>query len=49
MEAANGVDAKLPLTEIVLSMMNKLRDEGKGANDHSDLIEYYEQMNNFTL
>ena len=49
MEAAGGVGAQLPLTQIVLGMMNRLRDEGKGANDHSDLIEYYEQLNGFTL
>ena len=49
MEAAGGVGAQLPLTQIVLGMMNRLRDEGKGANDHSDLNTRSSVLNGFTL
>ena len=49
MDAAEITDTKLPLTESVLEMMKTLHQQGKGGNDHSGLMEYYEQLNQFTL
>lgn len=49
MDAARTTDTKLPLTESVLAMMKELHQQGKGGNDHSGLMEYYEQLNQFTL
>lgn len=49
MDAAEITDTRLPLTESVLEMMKTLHQQGKGGNDHSGLMEYYEQLNQFTL
>ena len=49
MDAAEVTDTRLPLTESVLEMMKTLHQQGKGGNDHSSLMEYYEQLNQFTL
>ncbi|MBP3650279.1 MAG: 2-hydroxy-3-oxopropionate reductase [Clostridia bacterium] len=49
MDAAETTDTRLPLTESVLEMMKTLHQQGKGGNDHSGLMEYYEQLNQFTL
>lgn len=49
MDAAEITDTRLPLTESVLEMMKTLHQQGKGGNDHSSLMEYYEQLNQFTL
>ena len=49
MDAAEITDTRLPLTESVLEMMKTLHQQGKGGNDHSSLIEYYEHLNQFTL
>ena len=49
MDAAGVSDVQLPLTQSVLAMMKQLQAQGKGGNDHSGLLEYYEQLNEFTL
>ena len=49
MDAAEITDTRLPLTESVLEMMKTLHQQGKGSNDHSGLMEYYEQLNQFTM
>lgn len=41
--AAQAVGMKLPVTNLVLEMMNYLKEEGKGKLDHSALIQYYEE------
>lgn len=43
--ASKAVDMELPLTETVLAMMEHLRSEGKGREDHSGLVQYYEEKN----
>lgn len=49
MDAAGTTNTQLPLTSSVLEMMKQLHAQGKGSNDHSGLLEYYEQLNDFTL
>ena len=46
LETGERVKAPLPLTESVLDMMNRLRDGGHGADDHSGLVQYYEDLAN---
>ena len=49
MAAAQTTETSLPLTEAILAMMKALQRDGKGGNDHSGLLEYYEQLNRFVL
>ncbi len=44
MDTAHNVDVPLPLTGQVLEMMQALKIDGKGKNDHSGLVEYYEKL-----
>jgi 2-hydroxy-3-oxopropionate reductase len=44
MEAAQSGDVAIPLTKEILSFMEQLNAEGKGKNDHSGLVEYYEKL-----
>lgn len=49
MDAAGISGTQLPLTTAVLDMLKHLQKQGKGGNDHSGLLEYYEELNDFTL
>ncbi|MFG6179680.1 NAD-binding protein, partial [Halomonas sp. THAF12] len=40
---AEELDVDLPLSTQVLSMYQELIDDGKGADDHGGLIQYYEK------
>ena len=42
--AAERVGAQIPLTNQVLEIMQNLKENGKGQNDHGGLIQYYEQL-----
>ena len=44
MDTAHNIDVPLPLTGQVLEMMQALEVDGKGKNDHSGLIEYFEKL-----
>jgi 2-hydroxy-3-oxopropionate reductase len=44
LDTARNVDAPLPLTQAVLDMLRKLQTDGHGADDHSGLVQYYEQL-----
>lgn len=44
MDTAHNIDVPLPLTGQVLEMMQALKVDGKGKNDHSGLVEYYEKL-----
>lgn len=44
LRTSKTVDVDLPLTNMVISMMKSLCQEGKGKYDHSALIQYYEEM-----
>ncbi|MGI6004630.1 MAG: 2-hydroxy-3-oxopropionate reductase [Christensenellales bacterium] len=41
-ETASAIDAPIDLTNVVLEMMKKLQQDGKGALDHSALYQIYE-------
>jgi 2-hydroxy-3-oxopropionate reductase len=43
LDEAGKSGAPLPLTETTLGMLEALESEGKGAQDHSGLIQYYEK------
>lgn len=49
MDAAHASGVPLPLTSQVLEMMQALRVDGKGKNDHSGLIQYYERLANIEV
>jgi 2-hydroxy-3-oxopropionate reductase len=44
LETGEQVKAPLPLTSSVLAMMNQLQSNGHGADDHSGLVQYYEDL-----
>lgn len=44
MDTAHNIDVPLPLTGQVLEMMQVLEADGKGKNDHSGLVEYFEKL-----
>lgn len=43
-ETGEDLNAPLPLTDSVLAMMEELRNSGHGADDHSGLVQYYEEL-----
>ncbi len=44
LETADEVQAPLPLTRAVLDMMGTLQRAGHGSEDHSGLVQYYEEL-----
>ena len=44
LNTAHTIGVPLPLTAQVLEMMQALKVEGKGKNDHSGLIQFYERI-----
>jgi 2-hydroxy-3-oxopropionate reductase len=46
LDTAKKLDSPSVLTGQVLEMMQALKADGKGKNDHSGLIQYYEKMAN---
>lgn len=44
LDTGHGVGAPLPLTSLVMEMMQTLRVDGYGQNDHSALAKYYEKI-----
>ncbi|MGY5342298.1 2-hydroxy-3-oxopropionate reductase [Paenibacillus glucanolyticus] len=46
METAEAFDMSLPLTEHVRHIFETLKDEGKQANDHAGIVQYYEKAAN---
>lgn len=44
LDTGHGVGAPLPLTSLVMEMMQTLRADGYGQNDHSALAKYYEKI-----
>lgn len=43
-EAAENGNVEIPLTKEILSYMEQLQQDGKGKNDHSGLVQYYEKI-----
>lgn len=46
LETAHGVGAPLPLTAAVMEMMQAIKLDGCGTEDHSSLVKYYEKLAN---
>jgi len=44
MDTGHAIGAPLPLSGVVLEMMQALKVTGEGANDHSGLLRFYERM-----
>ncbi|ECB9840874.1 hypothetical protein FLY10_05735 [Salmonella enterica] len=44
LDTSHGVGAQLPLTAAVMEMMQALRADGHGNDDHSALACYYEKL-----
>jgi 2-hydroxy-3-oxopropionate reductase len=44
LDTGRDVDAPLPLTQAVLDMLRTLQADGHGQDDHSGLVQYYEQL-----
>ena len=44
LDTSHEVGVPLPLTAAVMEMMQALKVDGKGDNDHGGLIQYYEKM-----
>lgn len=49
LDAAQSVDAPIPLTTQVMEMMKVLHKGGEGANDHSALVKFYEKLSGETI
>lgn len=43
-DTAHGVGSPMPLTALVMEMMQSLKADGFGQNDHSALAKYYEKV-----
>ena len=46
LDTAHGVGAPLPLTAAVMEMMQAIKLDGCGTEDHSPLVKYYEKLAN---
>lgn len=49
LDTSHSVGVPLPLTAAVMEMMQAMRVDGKGAQDHGGLIQHYEKMANVTV
>ena len=49
LETGHGVGSPLPLTAAVMEMMQTLRADGCGQDDHSALAKYYEKITGETI
>lgn len=48
-ETAHSVGSPIPLTVVVMEMMQMLHADGFGQNDHSSLAKYYEKISNTNI
>ena len=46
LDTAHGEGAPLPLTAAVMEMMQAIKLDGCGTEDHSSLVKYYEKLAN---
>ena len=49
LNAAHATDTALPLTAQVMEMMQALKNDGAGSQDHSALIRYYEKISDVSV
>lgn len=48
-ETSHGVGAPLPLTAQVMEIMQAIKLDGCGIEDHSSIVKYYEKISNAIL
>lgn len=49
LNAAHATGTALPLTSQVMEMMQALKNDGCGKEDHSALVRYYEKISNTSV
>lgn len=49
LDTSHSLGIPLPLSAAVMEMMQALKADGLGSEDHSTLVKYYEKMANLTL
>ncbi|WNS76311.1 2-hydroxy-3-oxopropionate reductase [Bacillus sp. DTU_2020_1000418_1_SI_GHA_SEK_038] len=49
MDTAHSIGVPIPLTTQVLEMFHALKVDGKEADDHGGLVQYYEKLANFEV
>jgi 2-hydroxy-3-oxopropionate reductase len=49
LETSHNLGVPLPLTAAVMEMMQALRVDGFGDEDHCSLVKYYEKLANITI
>ena len=49
LNAAHGTCTSLPLTAQVMEIMQALKNDGCGKEDHSAIVEYYEKISNVSV
>ncbi|QUW21450.1 2-hydroxy-3-oxopropionate reductase [Sporosarcina sp. Marseille-Q4063] len=49
LEAGHAIGVPMPLTSNVVEMFHALKVDGKAADDHGGLVQYYEKLANFKI
>lgn len=49
LDTSHSVQTSLPLTAQVMEILQALRIDGCGSDDHSGIVKYYEKMNNLKV
>lgn len=49
LNAAHATSTSIPLTAQVMEMMQALKNDGAGSEDHSALVRYYEKISNVSV
>lgn len=49
MDTAHALGVPLPLTSQVLEMFHSMKADGKAADDHGGLVQFYEKLANFQI
>lgn len=49
LDTSHKIGLSLPLTSIIMEILQALKIDGQGKSDHSAIIKYYEKINNIIL
>ena len=49
MNAAHATNTSLPITASVMEIMQSIKNQGCGSDDHSAIVKYYEQISNVSV
>lgn len=49
LNASHAINASLPLTSVVMEIMQSLKAEGLEKEDHSSIVKFYEKISNVTV